>query len=51
MRRTLTQIFTFILLGFLVIGAIGVFQNIVQDVQKTFNPTPKSIHILAYERV
>lgn len=51
MRRTLTQIFTLILLGFLVIGAIGVFQNIIHDVQKSFNPDSRTKHVLSYDRV
>jgi|688.fasta_scaffold300011_2 hypothetical protein len=51
MKRTLSSIFTFILLGFLVIGAIGVFQNIVHDLHKTFSPDTKKLHLLSYERV
>lgn len=51
MKRTLTSIITFVLLGFLFIGGIGVFQNIVQDISKTFNHGNNRTHILAYHIV
>lgn len=52
MKRKFTNIMSFILFSFLLIGIIGIFQNIVQDVQKTFTShTTQSPHILSYQRV
>jgi hypothetical protein len=36
MRRALINTMTFVCLAFLLIGAIGIFQNIVNNLQKTF---------------
>lgn len=51
MKRAFTNLITLIFLGFLLIGIIGIFQNIIQDVSKSFNHETKKGHLLAYQEI
>lgn len=49
MKRTLTNIIFFVFFSFLLIGIICALQNVIQDIQRTFSPSPpEQRHILAY---
>ncbi|MBA2654939.1 MAG: hypothetical protein H0U71_07755 [Gammaproteobacteria bacterium] len=50
MKRAISNIITFIFLGFLLIGLLGVFQNIVQDIHQSFAQQQPKYHVLAYDR-
>lgn len=50
MKRSFTNIITFVFLGFLLIGVIGIFQNIVHDLHTTFSGKAPVKHVLAYQK-
>lgn len=50
MKRTVTNFFIYIFLGFLVIGGICIVQNLFQEIEKTVYPKPTTTHVLAYPK-
>ncbi len=50
MKRSISNLFTFVLIGFLLIGAVGVIQHVVFDLQKTFSYKESKKNILAYSQ-
>lgn len=50
MKRTITNFFTFIFLGFLLLGGICIVQNLCQEIEKKVSNNSDPHPIVAYQK-